>query len=203
MQNLGEAGRRPRRPRQAAAPRRPAAAAPPAPLPPAAARPAAARAAEALDDPAAVEAVAVGAADHSTARGVVGRASHPCPAAEPPRCPPQTLQRAVVVAARRGLDRRRPPAPAAILRSRAQAGAAPRADGQQVKRDFLMLAVTHGGDLTPEDQQRILQGGDSGPLGRDLPPRPRDGWLRPLRTAPGRRPRDAPLPSGGVTTTHH
>jgi hypothetical protein len=63
-------------------------------------------------------------------------------------------------------------------------------DGQQVRRDFLMLAVTHGGELTPEDQQRILQGGDPGPLGETCRlVREMGGFIR-----------FAPLPGGGLET---
>jgi hypothetical protein len=53
-----------------------------------------------------------------------------------------------------------------------------------------MLAVTHGGELAPDEQQRILQGGDPGPLSescrlvRDL-----GGFVR-----------FAPLPGGGLET---
>ena len=34
-----------------------------------------------------------------------------------------------------------------------------------VKRDFLMLGLAHTGNLSAEDQQRVVQGTDSGPLG--------------------------------------
>jgi hypothetical protein len=63
-------------------------------------------------------------------------------------------------------------------------------DGQQVKRDFLMLAVSHGGNLTPEDQQRILQGSDASPLGEACRlVREMGGFVR-----------FAPLPAGGLET---
>ncbi len=39
-------------------------------------------------------------------------------------------------------------------------------DGSEEKRDFFMLAVTHAGVLGPEQQQRALQGSDTGPVGQ-------------------------------------
>jgi hypothetical protein len=63
-------------------------------------------------------------------------------------------------------------------------------DGQQVKRDFLMLAVSHGGSLSAEDQQRILGGSDASPLGETCRlVREMGGFVR-----------FAPLPSGGLET---
>ncbi len=38
-------------------------------------------------------------------------------------------------------------------------------DGSEEKRDFFMLAATHPGVLSPEQQQRALQGADGGPIG--------------------------------------
>ena len=38
-------------------------------------------------------------------------------------------------------------------------------DGREQRRDFLMLAVTHGAGLTDDDQRRILKGADTGRLG--------------------------------------
>ncbi len=38
-------------------------------------------------------------------------------------------------------------------------------DGSEEKRDFFMLAATHPGVLSPEQQQRVLQGSDGGPIG--------------------------------------
>src|SRR5262245_34025672 len=81
----------------------------------------------------------------------------------PPRCPPANVRRALValfhglaaacpVGALIGVRSERKPV---LLRSK---------DGE-VKRDFLMLALTHPAGLGPEDQQRVLQGGDPGPLG--------------------------------------
>jgi hypothetical protein len=38
-------------------------------------------------------------------------------------------------------------------------------DGAEEKRDFFMIAATHPGVLSPEQQQRALQGQDPGPIG--------------------------------------
>lgn len=38
-------------------------------------------------------------------------------------------------------------------------------DGNEEKRDFFMIAATHPGVLSPEQQQRALQGADAGPIG--------------------------------------
>jgi hypothetical protein len=38
-------------------------------------------------------------------------------------------------------------------------------DGRELRRDFLMLALTHGAGLADDDQRRILKGGDTGRLG--------------------------------------
>jgi hypothetical protein len=111
------------------------------------------------------------------------------PGAEPPRCPPQSVRRAVV-ALLDGVSIVSPSGSTALLRSERKPVLLRGKDGQQVKRDFLMLAVTHGGDLTPEDQQRILQGGDPGPLGETCRlVREMGGFIR-----------FAPLPGGGLET---
>jgi len=39
-------------------------------------------------------------------------------------------------------------------------------DGRELRRDFLMLALTHGAGLGPEDQQHVLKGADTGQLGK-------------------------------------
>src|SRR6185295_3500305 len=81
-----------------------------------------------------------------------------------PSCPPVTLRRALagaveglVTSSFRGTQlslrcERKP----VLLKGR---------DGE-VKRDFLMLALAHTGSLSPEDQQRVMQGTDPGPLGQ-------------------------------------
>jgi hypothetical protein len=60
-------------------------------------------------------------------------------------------------------------------------------NGEQMRRDFLMVALKHAGSLSAEDQQRILQGGDQGPLG--------EAWR--LTREMGGFVRFAPLAAGG------
>jgi len=111
------------------------------------------------------------------------------PGTVPPRCPPQNLQRAVV-ALLDGVSIVSPSGSTALLRSERKPVLLRGRDGQQVKRDFQMLAITHGGSLTPEEQQRILQGGDPGPLGETCRlVREMGGFVR-----------FAPLPGGGIET---
>ena len=111
------------------------------------------------------------------------------PGTVPPRCPPQNLQRAVV-ALLDGVSIVSPSGSTALLRSERKPVLLRSRDGQQVKRDFQMLAITHGGSLTPEEQQRILQGGDPGPLGETCRlVREMGGFVR-----------FAPLPGGGIET---
>jgi signal recognition particle receptor subunit beta len=63
-------------------------------------------------------------------------------------------------------------------------------DGAEVKRDFLMLTLTHAGGLAEADQQRILKGADTGPLGEGHKLlREMGGFLR-----------FAPLPGGALET---
>jgi len=62
-------------------------------------------------------------------------------------------------------------------------------DGE-VKRDFLMLALAHTGNLSAEDQQRVMQGTDPGPLGQATRlVREMGGFVR-----------FAPLPGGALET---
>jgi hypothetical protein len=62
-------------------------------------------------------------------------------------------------------------------------------DGE-VKRDFVMLALGHGPSLSVADQQRMLQGGDPGPLGEAYRlVREMGGFVR-----------FAPLPGGALET---
>jgi signal recognition particle receptor subunit beta len=106
-----------------------------------------------------------------------------------PRCPPETLKRATV-ALLDGISIVSPSGSTAVLRSERKPVLLRGRDGQQVKKDFLMLAVSHGGNLTPEDQQRILQGSDASPLGEACRlVREMGGFVR-----------FAPLPAGGLET---
>jgi signal recognition particle receptor subunit beta len=81
----------------------------------------------------------------------------------PPRCPPANLRRAAA-AFLHGLAAVCPPGSSIVIRSERKPVLLRSKDGE-VKRDFLMLALAHAAGLRPEDQQRILQGGDPGPLG--------------------------------------
>ena len=63
-------------------------------------------------------------------------------------------------------------------------------DGSEVKRDFLMLALTHAAGLAEADQQRILKGGDPGALGE----------AHRLVREMGGFMRFAPLPGGALET---
>jgi mutual gliding-motility protein MglA len=106
-----------------------------------------------------------------------------------PRVQPQVLHKAAV-ALLDGVSIMSPSGSTAVLRSEKKPVLLRGRDGQQVRRDFLMLAVSHGGSLTPEDQQRILQGGDTSPLGEACRlVREMGGFVR-----------FAPLPAGGLET---
>jgi len=106
-----------------------------------------------------------------------------------PRVQPQVLHKAAV-ALLDGVSIMSPSGSTAVLRSEKKPVLLRGRDGQQVRRDFLMLAVSHGGNLTPEDQQRILQGGDTSPLGEACRlVREMGGFVR-----------FAPLPAGGLET---
>ncbi len=85
------------------------------------------------------------------------------PGTMPPRCPPPSVRRATT-ALLSGLAAACPPGSSIVLRAERKPVLLRSKDGE-VKRDFLMLALGHAAALRPEDQQRILQGGDPGPLG--------------------------------------
>ena len=112
------------------------------------------------------------------------------PAGTPaPQCASQGLQRAVT-SLLLGVSALSPEGSAVILRCERKPVLLRGRDGAEVKRDFLMLAAAHGGGLAPEEQQRILQGSDSGPLGETC---------RVVRELGGFV-RFAPLPGGGLET---
>jgi signal transduction histidine kinase len=110
------------------------------------------------------------------------------PGTPPPRCPPANLRRAVA-AFLNGLASVCPPGSSIVVRSERKPVLLRSKDGE-VKRDFLMLALAHAAGLRPEDQQRILQGGDPGPLGEAY---------RLVKEAGGFT-RFAPLPGGTLET---
>jgi mutual gliding-motility protein MglA len=110
------------------------------------------------------------------------------PGTEPPRCPPQNLTFAVA-ALLQGISAASAPGTATVLRCEKKPVLLKSANGE-VKKDFLMLAVSHGGALSNEDQLRVLRGTDTGPLGETYRlVREMGGFLR-----------FAPLPGGGVET---
>ncbi|HSD66371.1 MAG TPA: hypothetical protein VLF95_06705, partial [Vicinamibacteria bacterium] len=63
-------------------------------------------------------------------------------------------------------------------------------DGTEVRRDFLMLALTHAAGLGEAEQQRVLKGADPGPLGE----------AHRLVRGMGGFARFAPLPGGSLET---
>jgi mutual gliding-motility protein MglA len=79
-----------------------------------------------------------------------------------PRCTPEQVKRAVAGLAKgisgvaSGSATLRCEKKPVLLRGRS---------GEEMRRDFLMLALVHGPGLSSEDQQRVLQGADTGALG--------------------------------------
>jgi len=111
------------------------------------------------------------------------------PGTPAPRCAPQGLQRAVT-SLLVGVSALSPAGSAVVLRCERKPVLLRGRDGAEIKRDFLMLAAAHGGGLSAEEQQGILQGNDSGPLGETS---------RQVREIGGFV-RFAPLPGGGLET---
>ena len=110
------------------------------------------------------------------------------PGTEPPRCPAQNLTFAVA-ALLQGISAASSPGTATVLRCEKKPVLLKSAGGE-VKKDFLMLAIAHGGAFSNDDQLRILRGGDPGPLGETYRlVREMGGFLR-----------FAPLPGGGLET---
>ncbi len=106
-----------------------------------------------------------------------------------PKCPAATLSRAMV-ALLDGVSIMSPSGSTVVIRAEQKPVLLRGRDSQQVKRDFLMLAVSHGGTLSSEDQQRILGGSDASPLGETCRlVREMGGFVR-----------FAPLPAGGLET---
>ena len=107
-----------------------------------------------------------------------------------PRCSPASLQRALA-ALLQGVAAVVAPqsAIAACAPRRSPCCSGPRTAAEQ-KRDFLMIAVTHAGGLADGDQQRVLRGADTGPLGEaQRLVREMGGFIR-----------FAPLPGGALET---
>jgi len=106
-----------------------------------------------------------------------------------PRCSPAALRRAAAALVQ-GLAATVAPSSAIAIRAERKPVLLRGRDGTEVKRDFLMLAFTHGGGLGEADQQRILKGGDPGSLG--------EAWR--LVREMGGFVRFAPLPAGALET---
>jgi signal recognition particle receptor subunit beta len=106
----------------------------------------------------------------------------------PPRCSPPVLKRAAS-ALFNGLAAVTAPGSAIVLRSERKPVLLRSKDGE-VKRDFLMLALSHGAALSSDEQQRVLQGAAPGPLGD----------AQRLVREMGGFVRFAPLPGGALET---
>jgi hypothetical protein len=106
-----------------------------------------------------------------------------------PRCSSAGLRRAVALLVQ-GLAAAVTAGTAILVRAEKKPVLLRGRDGSEVKRDFLMLALTHGGGLAEAEQQRILKGGDSGLLGdAHRLVREMGGFMR-----------FAPLPAGALET---
>ena len=106
-----------------------------------------------------------------------------------PRCSPAGLRRAVALLLQ-GLAAAVTPATGVLVRADKKPVLLRGRDGSEVKRDFLMLALTHAAGLAEADQQRILKGSDPGTLGE----------AHRLVREMGGFMRFAPLPGGALET---
>ena len=106
-----------------------------------------------------------------------------------PRCSPTNLRRAIA-ALFQGLAAVVTPQSAIVLRAEKKPVLLRGKDGGEMKRDFVMVAATHAGGLTDDDQQRVLRGVDAGPLGE----------AQRLVREMGGFVRFAPLPGGALET---
>jgi hypothetical protein len=148
--------------------------------------PAVAPAAATLDR---VAAEAVGAARAALAARQVTVESRIGPGAALPRCSPEGLRRAVA-GLFQGLATAVPTSTAILVRAETKPVLLRSRDGSQVRRNFLMLALTHAGGLGEAQQQKLLAGSDPGPLGDAYRiVREMGGFLR-----------FAPLPGGSLET---
>jgi signal recognition particle receptor subunit beta len=127
-----------------------------------------------------------GAAADLSGRGVSVEVSVP-PETALPRCPPQDLERALVHLIQ-GISAACPPQTAVSVRCERKPVVFKGKDGD-VRRDFLMVSLAQAGALTPEVQDRLLQG-DPGAM----------GGAAALVRGMGGFVRFAPLPDGGLET---
>ena len=194
VQELGRAGAvTPPPPRAEAPPPAPHAVSHPPPSPPAPAPPALPASAPALATApghgllAMIQQAMTVARPILDARGVSVQVR--VPATTPlPRCPPPVLMRAAG-ALLNGLAAVTAPGSAIVLRSERKPVLL-RSKSGEVKRDFLMVALSHGAALSADEQQRVLQGAAPGPLGE----------AHRLVREMGGFVRFAPLPGGGLET---
>jgi signal recognition particle receptor subunit beta len=174
-------------PRGTGAPAVPGPAPPPVAPPPAPAPPVRAPLATATLDGVAAE--AVGAAHAALAAHEVTVESRIGRGAALPRCSPDGLRRAVAGLVQ-GLAATVPAATAIQMRAERKPVLLRGRDGREVRREFLMLALTHAGGLREEQQQKLLAGKEPGPLGEaHRLVREMGGFLR-----------FAPLPGGSLET---
>jgi hypothetical protein len=106
-----------------------------------------------------------------------------------PRCSPAGLRRAVG-GLLQGLAATVTPGTAIQVRAEKKPVLLRGKDGSEVRREFVMLALTHAAGLGEADQQRILRGADPGSLGE----------AHRLVREMGGFERFAPLPGGSLET---
>jgi signal recognition particle receptor subunit beta len=119
-------------------------------------------------------------------RGVSVEVSVP-PDTQPPRCPPQDLERALVHLLQ-GIATAAPPRTAVSVRCERKPVLFKGREGE-TRRDFLMLSIAQAGSIPAEDQNRLLQADPSAMGGAAALVREMGGFVR-----------FAPLPEGGLET---
>jgi hypothetical protein len=106
-----------------------------------------------------------------------------------PRCSPASL-RSALAGLLQGLAAVVTPATGILVRAERKPVLLRGRDGSEVKRDFLMIALTHAGGLGEAEQQQVLKGAFPGPVGEaHRLVREMGGFLR-----------FAPLPGGALET---
>jgi hypothetical protein len=103
------------------------------------------------------------ARDRLTARGVTVALSVP-PGLAMPRGGPEKIRRAVG-SLLEGATGEGASAPKAALRCERKPVLLRGKAGEEIRRDFAMIALVHANTIAPDAQQRVLQGADAGPLG--------------------------------------
>jgi hypothetical protein len=119
----------------------------------------------------------------------VGVESRIARAAALPRCSPAGLRRAMA-GLLQGLAATVPPGTAILMRTEKKPVLLRGKDGREMRREFLMLALTHAAGLAEAQQQKLLAGAEPGPLGdAHRVVREMGGFVR-----------FAPLPGGSLET---